>query len=78
MTEVTELDKKLAAITLAESESDNLSQWENYLPLIEGMIELGWRPVSVEVTGKEPEKLKIDLHKPTYRGGETFSVPPPR
>lgn len=72
--EITELDKKIAALTIAEA-VDSIERWEDYIIEIDALIKLGWRPVAVDVTGKTPEKPKFDPHQSHPRGGTT-SIPP--
>lgn len=65
---VTDLDKKLAAIAMSEKDNAGVTtDWESYRSLVDALIELGWRPVVVDVTGKPTPKTPVWGHPPGYR-----------
>lgn len=70
---VTELDIKLAAIALAAADNEPIDDWEDYRPQVKALIDLGWRPVAVEVTGKpQPKTPQVTYREPRIGSGSTL------
>lgn len=69
---VTGLDVKLAAVAMAEADGE--TDFNAYIPRVEALIKLGWRPMLVDVTGKRPT-APVPFPRGTLLGHSTTRRP---